>query len=694
MVLELVAGRVISRHLGSSLYTWTSVIGVVLAGIALGNAIGGRLADRTSPLPALSRLFLLASVCSIIVLFANAFVGEWVFLWTLPWPVRIVLHVSLVFLAPSVVLGMIGPFASKMAAESGAQMGRALGNVSAWGVIGSILGTFSAGYFLVAAFGTTAVVWGVAGTLALAGLALGAKARAAWVWAGMLGALATVGAGPTGAMRTLAEDIGLREKTSADDVYVDESQYSHIRIAQESEHPGRLYMHLDKLVHSTTMKGNPLELHYGYERIYANVTRLLLGGRTDPRTLTIGGGGYTFPKFLETVYPESYNVVVEIDPAVTRAAIAAFELPANHKMTILHEDGRVYLQRLAQKKKLGEPAETFDFVYLDVFNDYSVPYQLTTIEAIRIVNDALTPGGAFLMNMIDTYQDGRFLGTMLATLAATFPEVYAFSEGRPAPDQPSVRNTFILVGSKKSFDPAPVIQSYDPAIGLSLLDEAAMQDLMQRSGHRVLTDDWAPIENFLAPVVRSASREIAASALTDRAEDALQSKKVKKALSISQQAIALHPIDINAHRVRGQALLAEGRSEEAIGEFQEMLRIRPSLLGPRVQMATTYAKLNRIPEALDTIAEAVRRDPKSSQAHFVAGVLLQQAKRFEEAAAAYARAVELDPKNLEARNGLGIALVESGKPEEARRAFEEALAVDPKFTKASKNLQRLLGTSG
>ncbi|MHC4542267.1 MAG: fused MFS/spermidine synthase, partial [Planctomycetota bacterium] len=49
MVLELVAARLIARHLGSSLYTWTAVIGVVLAGITIGNYLGGRVADRFRP---------------------------------------------------------------------------------------------------------------------------------------------------------------------------------------------------------------------------------------------------------------------------------------------------------------------------------------------------------------------------------------------------------------------------------------------------------------------------------------------------------------------------------------------------------------------------------------------------------------------------------------------------------------------
>ena len=57
MVVELVAGRLIARYVGSSLYTWTSVIGIVLAGIAGGNYVGGLLADRYKAREALSLTF-------------------------------------------------------------------------------------------------------------------------------------------------------------------------------------------------------------------------------------------------------------------------------------------------------------------------------------------------------------------------------------------------------------------------------------------------------------------------------------------------------------------------------------------------------------------------------------------------------------------------------------------------------------
>ena len=51
MVIELIAARILAPYIGVSLYTWTSVIGVILAGIALGNYLGGKIADRyRSPL--------------------------------------------------------------------------------------------------------------------------------------------------------------------------------------------------------------------------------------------------------------------------------------------------------------------------------------------------------------------------------------------------------------------------------------------------------------------------------------------------------------------------------------------------------------------------------------------------------------------------------------------------------------------
>jgi predicted membrane-bound spermidine synthase len=107
MIIELVAGRLTARHLGSSLYTWTSIIGVVLAGITIGNYLGGRIADKYPARKALASLFGLASVACVVIVVLNNVVGEWIWLWKLSWPARVFSHVSIVFLVPSILLGTI-----------------------------------------------------------------------------------------------------------------------------------------------------------------------------------------------------------------------------------------------------------------------------------------------------------------------------------------------------------------------------------------------------------------------------------------------------------------------------------------------------------------------------------------------------------------------------------------------------------
>jgi len=59
MILELVASRLVARHVGASLNVWTSVIGIMLGGICLGNVLGGRLADRSEPSNVIGPLYAL-----------------------------------------------------------------------------------------------------------------------------------------------------------------------------------------------------------------------------------------------------------------------------------------------------------------------------------------------------------------------------------------------------------------------------------------------------------------------------------------------------------------------------------------------------------------------------------------------------------------------------------------------------------
>src|SRR4030042_1714630 len=225
MIIELVAGRLIARHLGSSLYTWTSVIGVVLAGITIGNYLGGRIADRFPARKALAVLFGASSAACVVTVVANNIVGEWILLWQLSWPLRVFSHVCLVFLLPSVLLGTISPVVAKMALDQRPATGRTLGDIYAWGAAGSIAGTFLAGFYLIAALGTIAIIWIVGAALLLMAILYWARLWGLYLWAAIFIALMAMGMIPVEWAKDKGSSLGLREQHNSDIVYKDESQY-------------------------------------------------------------------------------------------------------------------------------------------------------------------------------------------------------------------------------------------------------------------------------------------------------------------------------------------------------------------------------------------------------------------------------------------------------------------------------------
>ncbi len=172
MVLELVASRLVARHVGLSLIVWTSVIGVMLGGICLGNVLGGRLADRVDPRRAIGPLYVMAAALTIGCLWVNAFISAMPGLDSLSWNLRTLVVIGLEYLVPATVLGMISPVVAKIAVEEAKKAGSALGDVYFLGAFGSIVGTFIAGFYLIYLAPTSVIVTLVAAALVIPGAIL------------------------------------------------------------------------------------------------------------------------------------------------------------------------------------------------------------------------------------------------------------------------------------------------------------------------------------------------------------------------------------------------------------------------------------------------------------------------------------------------------------------------------------------
>ena len=484
MTIELVAGRLVAPYIGVSLYTWTSIIGVILAGISVGNYIGGKLADRMASRRTLGILFALAAVGSFSVLGTVTLFGEAGLpkIAAVPLVARMALYIASIFFLPSTLLGMISPLVVKLTLQDLSKTGNVIGRIYAASALGSIFGTFATGYYLIQWFGTRTILLGVGVILLVMAVLIGQWTRnrlvpvavsAALIAAAFLLPLQSVLAGPC-----------LRE-----------TNYFCIKVREDIREDRITYMTLilDRLVHSYTALEDPTKLAYGYEKVGAEVLEYMEARDGKLDVFFIGGGGYTLPKYIEYVYPESTVEVAEIDPGVTQIAYDMLGLRQETPILSFNEDARLFLTNL-------DPARRYSLVMGDAFNDFSVPYHLTTHEFNQLVRQHMTDDGIYMLNLIDG-KERPFVGAFLRTLKQTFDYLYFI----PTSDnwRNLLRNTYVVLASPSPIDVNKLREVYggDGARDVDnwLVREDEVYAVMS-NGTFVLTDEYVPTDNLLAPM--------------------------------------------------------------------------------------------------------------------------------------------------------------------------------------------------
>ena len=474
MIVELVAGRIIAPYVGVSLYTWTSIIGVVLAGISLGNYLGGRLADRWASLRLLGGIYLLAGLSCLSILamdqLSDLVPNSW------PIVVKILALATALFFAPSAFLGMMSPIVAKLAVYDLAETGSTVGKIYAAGAAGSIVGTFATGFVLISWFGTRAIVWGVALVLFSVGslLFLSNRRRLLFLTTLVVATVSvlTIRAGWLRGICTL------------------ETNYFCIKVEEREQdgNPVRVLI-LDRLVHSFTSLDDPTVLVYIYEQMYAEATAYQAKRQDDLRALFIGGGGYTFPRYMEALYPDSELHVIEIDPGVTQVAYEKLGLSRDTSIVTDNQDARLFMEH--------SPSQVYHLILGDAFNDYSVPYHLTTREFNERVRAWLADDGLYIVNIIDG-PSGDFLRAYIYTMRQTFRHVYLAPTNESWHRAP--RSTFVIIGTDVPLD----LGAFKANSFLTgrLMSEQEVDALLAEAKVETLTDYYAPVDQMLAPVFR------------------------------------------------------------------------------------------------------------------------------------------------------------------------------------------------
>lgn len=472
MILELTASRVLAPAIGTSLVAWTGIIGCIMAMLSLGYIIGGRLADGVK-----------ANVLGWLLLTAGLFLGLTVAithpvlaaLFSVPdLRLRSILATLILFGPATVALGTILPYCTGRAIQTLTHAGRTVARIYAISTIGSIVGTFLSGFYLISAFGNAKTLLLLSGTLSVL-----AAFWIPWKKSNFFQMFAL--------LLTAAFALTLTQGTSIlswpgsvgdwDTVYgrywivdsTDRLSGRPTRYLRSSPYGSQSSMFLDRdddLV-ATYLKFFRLALYFTPA---AN------------RTLMIGGGGYSFPKDFVRRNPDKQIDVVEIDSELTDIANTYFRLNDYPTLRIIDEDARLFLTSNTSR---------YDVIFIDAFDpQYTIPFHLTTIEMARAAYDRLNYDGSVLINIISsvTGPHSRFLAAEAETLARVFPQVYVFPVSFP--DQPEKIQNVILVALKSTV--RPDWSTDDRELGAYLSNRYT--EPLERAS--ILTDDHAPVEQL------------------------------------------------------------------------------------------------------------------------------------------------------------------------------------------------------
>jgi MFS family permease len=479
LVLEILAARLLAPYVGVTLETYTGIIGTILAAIALGTWLGGRLADRRNPRTLLGPILVLGGVLSLGIVPIVRLVGS------LPLgggPAPVLLLALAGFFAPAAVLSAVPPTVIKLQLSDLASTGSTVGRLSGLGTAGAIFGTFVTGFVLVAALPTSPIVFGVAIALMVVGGVL------------MLTLGRSENGGPSG--RAVAAGLAVIVPIGLLGVVVDrmlnpcerETAYFCARVLPDlAPCIGGLTLYLDTLRHSCVHPDDPQRLDFSYAQMLSDVIASVGPDGSPLDTLHIGGGGFTMPRYLASANPGSTSLVLELDPELVQIARDELGLQESPDLQVRTGDARLGIQDAV--------TDSADLVIGDAFGGVAVPWHLATREFVDQVDRVLRPNGAYAINVID-HPPMAFVKAEAATLAAVFEHVAVLGPADRLAG--STGGNLILIASHQPIDVAAIL-SHNRSRGDN--DEILLveDDPAYLADSPVLTDDFAPVDQLFTP---------------------------------------------------------------------------------------------------------------------------------------------------------------------------------------------------
>ncbi len=480
MVLEMVGSRVLAPYLGTSLIVWTSLIGIVLAFLAVGAWLGGKLADKYLSSKFLSLVLVAAGLCTSVTGLIHPIIGQMVSSTIDNIYLAVLLATILLLALPGLFFGMVSPYIIRLRLSDIESSGQTVGRLYALSTAGSILGTFLGGFVLISWFSTTQILFGIAIVMILLSILSFPQKVVARIC--MMLMLAGLGVAANYSFAQNAEIIN--------------TQYNSLVVMEgyldTSDRQMRFLMTDPGSVQSGIFIDEPNELALSYTHFFK------LGEHLKPnakKVLMLGGGGYSYPRYLLTKNKNKdlQLDVLEIDAGITEVAKAKFGLPNDERLNIYHQDARIFINNNQEK---------YDIVLVDVFGSYySIPFHMTTTQAMEKLSNATAENGIVIMNIISalTGEKSKVFAGIHRSLQEHFPKTYVYAVNS-AKKADEVQNIMVLALKSENEElMAELAKKYPDAKGeaKTIVHMLARQVSEFNDNSILLTDEFAPIERYM-----------------------------------------------------------------------------------------------------------------------------------------------------------------------------------------------------
>lgn len=512
--MELSGARLLDPWFGSSILVWAALIGLVLACLSVGYWLGGRVADRRPQAALLYVIALVAALLVALIPVASRPALQQAALSSLnleAFSAGVLLgagvSIFLLFSLPTLLLGMVSPFALRLAVADVASSGQVAGRLYALSTLGSLLGTFLPVLVLIPAIGTrlTFVLLGtLLAVVALIGLALerGPKAAPA-----ALALLPLAGLGWLAGQGLIKPEPGL--------LHEGESLYNYYQVIQRGPETW-LKLNEGIGIHSVYHPQSALSegiwdyflvaplFARGEEPVDKETSRqgseAIAGdpeGTGEGRLYVVGMAGGTVAQLYTDVYGPIPIDGAELDPDIVAAARAYFNLDAYPNVNAVAADGRSWL-RARSAGALGQAAP-YSVIAIDAYRPPYIPFHLATVEFFELTRASLSADGVVAVNAARSRDDSALVDALAATMRQVFPSVYVVDESS---EEWSLGNSLVVATMQPTTldDFRHNVAALDPASQPLLAEMAGRAARTARPADlsgTVLTDDKAPIEQIV-----------------------------------------------------------------------------------------------------------------------------------------------------------------------------------------------------